>query len=286
MRWIWALILGGAFLPANFLAARLISNQGLGLTVGLQLVLIWSSFITALYLSWKEHSNSSQDSLIELIKTQKKDLQEKEKKIQFLSEELSACTREEKLQTSFTLRDVFAGCGEKSSQESLYESLPCSLEAILLTPYDAFLCLRKHMQFTEDFRGATLSSRSHESKAFVKKSSVIDLRRLFEGLKEEEKGIVIFYSQEEGGLLFASPKVRSFLGWSPQRFIDNFPSLLEKEEDWKKSLRDLQLPHAQKEQLSLKLRKRNRELVLFHACLGKISKGAFAGNILGILYPA
>ena len=113
----------------------------------------------------------------------------------------------------------------------------------------------------------------------------LDLRRLFDGLRQfENSGLILFYSQKENKILFVSNQVRNFLGWGSDKFLQNFYQIIDPSiESWKSGLSQLAFKNQAKIELSMK--NRSGQDVSMHGMLGIVPTGIFRNHILGIFVP-
>lgn len=112
----------------------------------------------------------------------------------------------------------------------------------------------------------------------------LDLRRLFDSLRTENNGLVLFYSQKENKVLFASNQVKTFLGWGADKFLQSFFQIIEPSLDtWKNSLSQLAFRNQAKVDISMK--NKTGQEILMHGMLGIVPTGIFRNHILGVLYP-
>lgn len=113
-------------------------------------------------------------------------------------------------------------------------------------------------------------------------SLIIDQRRLFDRLQNEESSAILVYSREEGQIVFVNPCIKELLGWSPERFVKDFSFLIQKGQDeWNEALEDVKLDHQKSIRLLLKTRSGKDTLVTCH--LKEVSEGVFKSYVLGIL---
>jgi len=114
-------------------------------------------------------------------------------------------------------------------------------------------------------------------------STALDQRRLFESLRSETSCIIVLYSMKEGGLYFANDTTKQILGWSPDKFVQDFTQLLQSgSEEWKGALQGLS--HQSHSECHLVVRDRSDELVELECLLGMIPTGAFKNFAVGIIY--
>lgn len=113
----------------------------------------------------------------------------------------------------------------------------------------------------------------------------LDLRRLFDNLRSENSGTVIVYSQRENKLLFANNQTTNLLGWSPEKFTNNFLEIIaEGNQEWKRGISTLSSTSDSKVRMVMKTK--SGQDLLVHCHLGIIPTGAFRNHIIGVLYSA
>lgn len=112
----------------------------------------------------------------------------------------------------------------------------------------------------------------------------LDLRRLFEGLRLENHGLVLFYSQKENKLLFASNQVKKFLGWNTDKFLQNFFQVIEPGVDaWKNGIS--QLAFKNQAHVDINMKNRTGQEIPMHGVLGMVPTGIFRNHIMAVLFP-
>lgn len=116
-------------------------------------------------------------------------------------------------------------------------------------------------------------------------SLIIDQRRLFDRLQNEEHETIMVYSREEKRLVFINQQIKELLGWGPERFLKDFSFFIQKgENNWLEALEDVKLD--QQKSIRLLMKARSGRDVLTHCYLKEIPEGVFRGYILGILSSA
>jgi DNA-binding protein H-NS len=151
---------------------------------------------------------------------------------------------------------------------------------------EASALLRKCMNMAQKLTAANYhTSESSRYREFSSSFYTIDQRRLFDNLRSEASALIIVYSQKENQLLFVNHFAKSLLGWSPEKFIADFTSIMQESlSDWKKALSLLATNSESQARLIAKT-KQGQEIIL--SCqLGVIPTGIFRHYVLGILYPA
>lgn len=112
----------------------------------------------------------------------------------------------------------------------------------------------------------------------------LDLRRLFDGLRHENHGLILFYSQKENKILFANNQSKNFLGWGSDKFLQNFSDIIAPGIDaWKSGIS--QLAFKNQEKIEIEMKNRSGQDVAMHGMLGIVPTGIFRNHILGVLWP-
>jgi hypothetical protein len=110
----------------------------------------------------------------------------------------------------------------------------------------------------------------------------LDLRCLFESLRSETSCAIMIYSQKENKLIFGNNQIKPLLGWTAEKFIQNFPSIIgESTEIWSSSL--AQLAYKNECQAELLMRSKGGPAIPVKCYFGVIPTGIFRSNILGLL---
>ncbi len=129
------------------------------------------------------------------------------------------------------------------------------------------------------------SSRSGKRGELSMEHYALDLRCLIDSLRNENSCAVLIYSQKENKFIFGNNQVKTLLGWNAEKFIQNFPSIIEESVDlWNGTL--AQLAYKNECQAELLMKSKNGTLVPIKCYLGVIPTGIFRSNILGLLYHA
>lgn len=153
------------------------------------------------------------------------------------------------------------------------------------SPLEASALLKKCINMAQKLTGANYySSESSRFREFTSSYYAIDQRRLFENLRGETGALIIVYSQKEDKLLFVNNESKTLLGWSPEKFVADFPSIIHQGiNDWKKALSSLVSASDSQARLLSKT-KQGQEIVL-NCHLGLIPTGLFRNYVIGVLYP-
>ena len=113
--------------------------------------------------------------------------------------------------------------------------------------------------------------------------NALELRHLFELLRAETGCMVIFFSPRDNKLLFANPHVKDILGWSSDRFVNQFHEIIEPGAvEWRKGISSLSVNvHAQ---LPLAVKASDGKTIRLQCTMGLVSSGLFRHSLIGILY--
>lgn len=202
-----------------------------------------------------------------------------ESKVRDLMYEIRSLLQLEEREPETKKQIAFIEVDEVTPSQNYYSQGP-------VTTYDLALLLQRTVKRAETFTGAThLAAKSKARYLDLSDSFAIDLRRLFDLLRDETSAIIIIYSQIEEKVLFANNMVRTLLGWSPEKFVKDFLSVLGPAgaHEWKRALSKV---IAQGEiSFSLSLQNKQGLESPFQAYVGVVTSGPFAGHIIALLAP-
>ncbi len=171
--------------------------------------------------------------------------------------------------------------------DQMVEDLPSSSDRTVYTHYDAAVQLQKSLDVAKKLTGASHLSDGESSRFrdLSMDSYAIDLRRLFDSLRSDTQATILLYSQKEGKLLFVNNQVQGLAGWTPEKFVKDFPQLIQSSfAEWKHAIG--QLSEQSEVQVRLLTKGRDGGDLPLHCYLGVIPEGAFSGHVIGVLYPA
>ncbi len=145
--------------------------------------------------------------------------------------------------------------------------------------------LKKCIQIAQGITGASHLAANDRFKELSLESYALDLRRLFDSLRSENRALVLVYSPREDKLLFVNNFIKTLLGWSPERFIQDY-ALLVKEglDDWKKTIHAVG-PH-QELATRILVKTRSGQDQILHGQVGEISLGLFKGYVLSVFFSS
>lgn len=112
----------------------------------------------------------------------------------------------------------------------------------------------------------------------------LDLRRLFDSLRSENASLILFFSRKDNKVLFANNQTKSLLGWSPEKFVQDFLLVIQDGiDDWKNGLASL----ASKQEVHTRLMMKTKfgDDMFVGCCLGAVPTGVFKGDVIAVIYP-
>ena len=152
-------------------------------------------------------------------------------------------------------------------------------------PDDAAILLKRCVDIAQKITGAGYAGGASRFLDMPRDNYALDLRRLFDSLRLENSSTVIIYSQKENKLLFVNNQAKNLLGWSPDKFVQNFQDIVKDGfEDWKNGITELSAKpesHAR-----LLMRTKAGQDILVHCQMATIPTGIFRNHVVGVLYPA
>lgn len=153
------------------------------------------------------------------------------------------------------------------------------------SPAEASQLLKKCINNAQKLTGANYySNESSRYREFSSSYFAIDQRRLFESLRSEASALIVVYSQKELKVLFVNNQSKNLLGWSPEKFVADFSSIMQEGlNDWKKALS--LLTNAPESQVRLLAKTKQGQEIVLNCHLGLIPTGLFRNYVIGVLYP-
>ena len=145
--------------------------------------------------------------------------------------------------------------------------------------------LGRYIDMTKKMTDQSPFSNEKKGYRFPVGTLLIDQRRLFDRLENEESEIILVYSLEEKRLVFINNQIKGLLGWNPEKFIKDFPFLVQKGlHQWHEVIEELK--EGDLGEVRLLLKTLQGQNVLMHCYLKKVPQGTFEGHLLGILSSA
>jgi len=116
-------------------------------------------------------------------------------------------------------------------------------------------------------------------------SFALDLRRLSDSLGHENMAAVGVYSKKENRLLFANHEIRNLLGWSSEKFAQDFGEIVQEGfPEWKNKV--FSLIEFEEGKVRLLVKMKSGENLLLNCHLGLIPAGTFRNHVVAVFYPA
>lgn len=149
---------------------------------------------------------------------------------------------------------------------------------------DANVLLKRCIDIAQKMTGAGHYLSNHTRfRELTVDNYTLDLRRLFDSLRSENMGTVFFYSPKENKLLFVNSQTKNLIGWSSEKFVQNFFDIIQPGmEEWKNGLAQLSLKNETAFPLLMKTKSSQETIVQIH--LGIIPTGLFRNQIIGVLW--
>lgn len=151
-------------------------------------------------------------------------------------------------------------------------------------PIEADLQLKRCLDIAQKITGTSLfGGESSRFRDLSMNSYSIDLRQLLDSLRSENSNTILLYSHKEERLLFANDQAKGLLGWSPEKFVQEFPNLIQEGmNEWKMALSNISAKGEAKVKLTLKSKSGQNVPVSCH--LGMIPTGVFRHDVIGVIY--
>lgn len=164
--------------------------------------------------------------------------------------------------------------------------LPITHSKQIRSPEDASLQLKRCIDIAQKITGANhFSQGTPRFRDFHTDNFTLDLRRLFDTLRSESLFPVLVFSPKENKMLFVNNQIKNLIGWTPDRFTQDFFEVVEEGmDDWRHAVGSSS-SHAE-HRMRLVLRSQRGESVLVHCHLKAIPTGIFRGHIIAVLYAA
>lgn len=166
--------------------------------------------------------------------------------------------------------------------QQAHEDIPVMPENQIRSIEDAVVQLKRCVDIAQKITGSNQFTSPSSPRMIGDDYFAIDYRRLFDNLRSENGATVFFYSQKENKMLFVNNQCRNLLGWTPEKFIQNFSDIVQQHDEWKNSLSQLTI-HPET-RLSMIMKSKSGQDVLVQGVLGSIPTGLFKHHVIGVLY--
>ena len=143
--------------------------------------------------------------------------------------------------------------------------------------------LKRCLEIAQKMTGSTNFGSQSRFRELAMENSALEERRLFDGLANEQNGVIMVYSLKDEKPLFISPEIKELSGWTHEKFLQEFGHIIQgSSEDWSKAL--LQLNNRPEVSLKLSLKNRNGADQHVGCVMSLIPSGIFKHYVVSILY--
>lgn len=241
-----------------------------------------------------KQKNLQINSLQQMVETQKSEMEKRQDQIQQLDTKVRDLSYEVKTLVCLHETDSFPN-SINSTQENLISPLfniqeeekpTHSNEPLIRTPAAASALLKRCVNSAQKLTGAHYYGNMGNRNLELPSSPYsIDQRCLFDNLRSETTGLILVYSPSEQKLVFSNNQFKSVLGWHQEKFIQEFPQIIQESvTEWKQAISHL--GSALESQTNLLMKTKNGQSILFNCHFGAIPTGLFKHYVIAILYPA
>lgn len=231
-------------------------------------------------------------SLQQIIDGQKSEVEKRQDQIQQLDSKVRDLSYEIKTLLSLHETDSLP---QETPQDNLIapifstpleDNIPITTEPLIRTSTAASALLKRCVNIAQKLTGAHYYGNNGARHAEITSSPyTIDQRCLFDNLRSETSGLILVYAPNDQKLLFSNNQYKNLLGWAPDKFLQEFPQIIqESTTEWKQAISHL--GSALEIQSNLLLKTKNGQSVLFNCHFGAIPTGLFKHYIITILYPS
>lgn len=150
-------------------------------------------------------------------------------------------------------------------------------------PVDAMTQLKRCIDIAQKLTGARhLAGHTPRFQDMSVEGYALDLRRLCDSLRSETLSMILLYSQKEDKLLFVNNQVKDLVGWTPEKFVQDFSNLIvEGKDGWQTAVR--RLAPTSPNEVTIGVKTRTGENRRLHCHLGIIPTGIFKTHIVGVI---
>lgn len=145
--------------------------------------------------------------------------------------------------------------------------------------------LKKCLELAESLEGSSrlYAEATGTSSEFPIEMQTLDLRRLADLFRSEANQPLLLYSPSRGKLLFASDQIAELLGWSKEKTLNEFFSIIQKGKvEWEQAV--MSLNQEQESHARLVLRTKSGQDLLLYCQMGRIKTGIFSNQVIALFY--
>lgn len=172
----------------------------------------------------------------------------------------------------------------EQTEPEIEQKPPVTPDRLVRSSEEASILLKRCIDIAQKITGANLfiNSSSRFRDLHINSYS-LDLRRLFDSLRSENSGVVLFYSPKESKLLFVNNQVKNLLGWSPEKIVQDFHEIIQNgQTEWKNGIASLSNIQESNVHMSMKTKAGQNLSIQCH--LRTIPTGIFRHNVIGVVY--
>lgn len=155
-------------------------------------------------------------------------------------------------------------------------------DGVAISPIDPTTQLKRCINMAQKLTGARhLTGHLPRFQDLSVDGYALDLRRLCDSLSSEGSNLILLYSQKDAKLLFVSERIRGLLGWTPEKFVQDFASLVtEGQEEWFEALHQSVGSQPSQVTIAVKSRAGDSRHLLCH--VGVVPTGIFKMHVVVI----
>lgn len=151
-------------------------------------------------------------------------------------------------------------------------------------PDEASQQLKRCLDIAQKITGGQyMQNKPSRLKDLPVENTALEMRRLFDNLRSENQATILLYSPKDKKMLFVNNPIKSILGWTPEKFVNQFQDLLiDGGDSWAQSIK--QLAFKNESRASLLFSAKSGQHIALNCHLGLIPTGSFRHFVLGVLY--
>ncbi len=156
----------------------------------------------------------------------------------------------------------------------------------VISATEAYSLLKHCMEIAEKLSGShSLNPEVNRYRDLQSSRYAIDQRRLFDSLREETSTLVLVFSLKENKLIFVNSQSKHLLGWTPEKFVIDFPHIIQSSlSDWKIAIQELSNQNEYQTRLLFKTKSGSE--IFVNCLLGSVSTGLFRQHAIGVLFKS
>ncbi|MGK5594463.1 MAG: hypothetical protein ACSNEK_03790 [Parachlamydiaceae bacterium] len=240
---------------------------------------------------WQEKYRELQDefSLLTLESSQaieglKNTLDQKQQQITHLENQIHDLRYE--IKTLLNLTEIDYSQNHSSPAYQNTPLLPLSDEKMqnfnVANQDEAKHLLKQCLGIAQKMTGSNQLKSSSKLKLLPLEHTTLDLRVLFDAFREDSSALITIFSTKDRKLIFANHQTKPLFGYHPEKFVQDFLSLIRNPEEWNETLD--QLSAKAEATLNLSIKSKSGETLRTTCCLSNIPTGIFRDLGIGIFF--